>query len=64
MILEANAGVETFRKEGRQAANNADSAVGELKFLRRLLLIHGRTGAMCGRVVTMSAACTLAGNSV
>jgi phospholipid-translocating ATPase len=48
MILEANAGVETFGKEGRQAANNADSAVGELKFLRRLLLIHGRTGAMCG----------------
>jgi magnesium-transporting ATPase (P-type) len=25
MILEANAGVETFGKEGRQAANYADS---------------------------------------
>jgi hypothetical protein len=47
-ILEANAGVGTFGKEGHQAANNADSAVGELKFLRRLMLIHGRTGAMCG----------------
>lgn len=42
MILEANVGVGIFGKEGRQAANNADIAIGEFKFLRRLLLVHGR----------------------
>jgi magnesium-transporting ATPase (P-type) len=42
MILEANVGVGIFGKEGRQAANNADFAFGEFKFLRRLLLVHGR----------------------
>ena len=31
-----------YGKEGRQAANNADFAIGEFKFLRRLLLVHGR----------------------
>ena len=28
--------------QGRQAANNADFAIGQFKFLRRLLLVHGR----------------------
>lgn len=42
MILEANVGVGIYGKEGRQAANNADFAIGEFKFLRRLLLVHGR----------------------
>lgn len=42
MILEGNVGVGIFGKEGRQAANNADFAIGEFKFLRRLLLLHGR----------------------
>ncbi len=42
MILEGNVGVGIFGREGRQAANNADFAIGEFKFLRRLLLVHGR----------------------
>jgi phospholipid-transporting ATPase len=42
MIMEADVGVGIYGKEGRQAANNADFAIGEFKFLRRLLLVHGR----------------------
>jgi len=42
MIQAGNVGVGIFGKEGRQAANNADFAIGEFKFLRRLLLLHGR----------------------
>ena len=42
MILEADVGVGIYGKEGRQAANNADFAIGEFKFLRRLVLLHGR----------------------
>ena len=42
MIREGNVGIGIFGKEGRQAANNADFAIGQFKFLRRLLLVHGR----------------------
>ena len=42
MIREGNVGVGIYGKEGRQAANNADFAIGQFKFLRRLLLVHGR----------------------
>lgn len=42
MIREANVGVGIFGKEGRQAANNSDVAIGQFKYLRRLLLVHGR----------------------
>ena len=42
MIREADVGVGIIGKEGRQAANNADFAIGQFKFLKRLLLAHGR----------------------
>ena len=42
MIMEADVGVGIIGKEGRQAANNADFAIGQFKFLKRLLLVHGR----------------------
>jgi phospholipid-transporting ATPase len=42
MIREANVGVGIIGKEGRQAANNADFAIGQFKFLRHLMLVHGR----------------------
>ncbi len=42
MIREADVGVGIIGKEGRQAANNADFAIGQFKFLRKLLLVHGR----------------------
>eukprot|EP01041_Mallomonas_annulata_P002854 gene2854-5613_t len=46
MIREADVGVGIIGKEGRQAANNADFAVGQFRFLRRLCLVHGRWNYM------------------
>ena len=43
MIQEADVGVGIFGKEGHQAANNADFAIAQFKYLRRLLLVHGRS---------------------
>jgi phospholipid-transporting ATPase len=42
MIREADVGIGILGKEGKQAANNADMAIGQFKFLRRLMLVHGR----------------------
>ena len=44
MIIEAHIGVGIRGKEGTQAVRSADYAVGQFRFLQRLLLVHGRMG--------------------
>lgn len=41
MIQEAHCGVGIAGKEGAQAAMSADYAIGQFRFLARLLLVHG-----------------------
>jgi len=41
MIQEAQVGVGIAGREGRQAVNNSDFAIGQFKYLQRLLLVHG-----------------------
>jgi len=42
MIQEANIGIGIAGREGLQAARAADYSIGKFRFLKRLLLIHGR----------------------
>lgn len=42
MIKTANIGVGIFGKEGSQAAYNSDYAFSQFKYLKRLILVHGR----------------------
>jgi len=42
MIQAAQVGVGIAGREGRQAANSADFAVAQFRYLQRLLLVHGR----------------------
>ena len=42
MIQEAHIGVGISGKEGRQAVNNSDFAIGQFRFLKPQLLKHGR----------------------
>ena len=42
MILKAHVGVGILGKEGMQAARSSDYAIGQFKFLKRLLFVHGR----------------------
>ena len=41
MIRAAHVGVGIIGKEGMQAVNNADYAIGQFRFLTRLLLVYG-----------------------
>jgi len=43
MIQEAQIGVGISGKEGRQAVNSSDFAIAQFRFLKRLMLVHGRT---------------------
>ena len=42
MPKEADVGIGIAGKEGRQAVLSADYALGKFRFLKRLLLVHGR----------------------
>ena len=42
MIQAANVGVGIAGEEGRQAAMSSDYAVGQFRYLQRLLLVHGK----------------------
>jgi len=42
MIQTANVGIGIFGLEGKQAVMSADYAVGQFRFLKPLLLVHGR----------------------
>jgi magnesium-transporting ATPase (P-type) len=42
MIQEADIGIGLSGKEGRQAVNTSDFAIARFRFLKRLLLVHGR----------------------
>lgn len=42
MIQAANIGIGIAGKEGRQAVMSSDYAIGQFRFLTRLLLVHGR----------------------
>ena len=42
MLMEANIGIGVFGEEGLSAVRSSDFAIGEFKFLERLLFFHGR----------------------
>merc|ERR1711871_420264 len=46
MIRAANVGIGIIGKEGRRAANNSDFAIGQFRFLKRLMFVHGRNNYM------------------
>ena len=43
MILEASVGIGISGNEGMQAVRSADYAIAQFRFLKRLLLVHGRS---------------------
>lgn len=42
LLQVANVGIGIFGREGRQAVNNSDYAIGEFRFLENLLIYHGQ----------------------
>ena len=42
MIKAGHIGIGIIGKEGMQAVNNSDFAIGQFRFLRGLMLVHGR----------------------
>lgn len=42
MLQSADVGIGILGKEGRQAVNNSDFAIGQFRFLGKLLLVHGQ----------------------
>lgn len=44
MIMEADIGIGVYGKEGTQAIRSSDYAIGQFRFLQRMLLVHGRWG--------------------
>ena len=42
MILEAHVGIGISGNEGQQAVNSSDFAIAQFRFLKKLLLVHGR----------------------
>ena len=51
MIKAGHIGVGIIGKEGMQAVNSSDFAIGQFRFLRGLLLVHGR---QCYRRLSVS----------
>lgn len=55
MIQAADVGIGIAGKEGRQAVNNSDYAIGQFRFLVRLLLVHGQLSHYrLGRLIKFS----------
>jgi len=44
MIMEAHIGIGIQGKEGTQAVRSADYAIGQFRFLEKLILVYGRNG--------------------
>ena len=42
MIMQADVGVGIAGREGLQAARSADYAIGQFRFLKPLMFVHGR----------------------
>ncbi|EKX38131.1 hypothetical protein GUITHDRAFT_43842, partial [Guillardia theta CCMP2712] len=53
MILEASVGIGISGNEGMQAVRSSDYAIAQFRFLKRLLLVHGRSNYKRVSVVVM-----------
>eukprot|EP00960_Hanusia_phi_P007272 207099-Hanusia_phi.AAC.6 len=53
MILEASVGIGISGNEGMQAVRSSDYAIAQFRFLKRLLLVHGRSNYKRVSIVVM-----------